>query len=58
LVGTLVARLERKYNVGNGNKKKKEGVPAPRGWWNLLGEVASILNRQEIVVGGKRTGLM
>jgi hypothetical protein len=56
LVRTLVARLERKYNVGKGNKKKKEGGPAPRRWWNLLGDVAAILNRQEIVVGGKRTG--
>jgi len=52
LVRTLVARLERKYNAG----KKTKGGPAPRRWWNLLGEVAAILNRQEIVVGGKRTG--
>jgi hypothetical protein len=52
LVRTLVARLERKYNQG----RKAKGGPAPRRWWNLLGEVAAILNRQEIVVGGKRTG--
>ena len=52
LVRTLVARLEQKNKSG---KKSGEG-PAPRRWWNLLGEVAAILNRQEIVVGGKRTG--
>jgi hypothetical protein len=52
LVRTLVARLEQKNKSG---KKSGEG-PAPRRWWNLLGEVATILNRQEIVGGRKRTG--
>ena len=52
LVRTVVARLERKYNAG----KKEKGGPAPRRWWNLLGETAAILNRQEIVVSGKATG--
>ena len=52
LVRTIVARLERKQSVG---RKSKEGPP-PLRWWNLLGRTAAILNRQEIVVGGKRTG--
>jgi hypothetical protein len=52
LVRTLEARLERKYNAGS---TAKRGV-APRRWWNLLGEIATILNRQEIVVGNRRTG--
>lgn len=52
LVRTVEARLERKYNAG---RKARASLP-PRRWWNLLGEVAAVLNRQEIVVDGKRTG--
>lgn len=52
LVRTVESRLERKYNAG----RRAKGGPPLRRWWNLLGEVASILNRQEIVVDGMRTG--
>lgn len=53
LVRTLVARLERHYKQQRADGGKKKST---RRWWNLLGDVAAILNRQEIVVGGKRTG--
>jgi hypothetical protein len=55
LVRTLEARLECKYNAGPTAKRGILRRPLRR-WWNLLGEIATILNRQEIVVGNRRTG--
>ena len=54
LYRTLVSRLERSENVKR--KAATKGGPPPRRWWNLLGRATNILNRQEIVIGGKRTG--
>ena len=57
LVRTVVARLERAENVArNTTAVRTRGGPPPRRWWQLLGRTCAILNRQEIVVGGRRTG--
>ena len=51
IVRTVMARLERRYR-----READEGSGSKKRWWNLLGQVADILNAQEIVVEGRRLG--
>lgn len=51
IVRTVMARLERHYQ-----QQGRKGEKSNKRWWNLLGQVAGILNRQEIVIEGKRLG--
>ena len=64
IVRTVMARLERHYQDEEGaaaaagvEGRGKGMAAAPRKrWWNLLGQVADIVNRQQIVVEGKKLG--
>lgn len=49
IVRATMARLERHYQRESGR-----GQDSKKRWWNLLGQVSDILNRQAIVVEGHR----
>ena len=51
IVRTVMSRLERQYQ-----RESARGEPSKKRWWNLLGQVGDILNRQEVVVEGRRLG--